>query len=47
MAMTPLSVKRSLMEVHLQHPILMKDLHRKVYSPYETDKRVLQADFSG
>ena len=45
--MTPLSVKRSLMEVHLQHQILMKDLHRKVYSPYETDKRVLQADFSG
>ena len=29
--MTPLSVKRSLVEVHLQHQILLTDLHRKVY----------------
>ena len=30
------------MEVHLQHQILLKDLHRKVYN-HETDKRVLQS----
>ena len=42
--MTPLLVKRSIVEVHLQHQILLKDLHKKVYSPHETDKRVLQSD---
>ena len=42
--MTPLSVKRSIVEVHLQHQILLKDFHKKVYSPHETDKRVLKSD---